>query len=236
MKNHDESAFSHPVPLDRNRSILLARDLLEINDFVILAIKQSRPAAEHLHADEAQVLTSICVTAAEERILLDVLVRPDKAVSSELLKIHGCDSAHTFTAPTFAEIYKILEAGFARSRVVCFDSHRVRRLLSALCIQEALPELNAKFVDLQTSFTKFVGEQANGTYKTQILPKSFDCREAGITALSECRIIWTLLKEMAASSQINDSARTFNKSWSSAFYKPKSGPAEKIREILGLSD
>lgn len=235
MKNHTDDLFAHPNPLDRNRSILLSRDLLEINDWVALAVKTSSIKDGRVIPGDATRLISIGVLGPNQKVLLDVLVRPDGAVNSDLLKLHGCDPAHAFNAPSFLEIYKILKAGFSRSRVLCYKVASVQSELKRLCALEKLPELQGRFVDVQSEYSRFVGQKAlDGSYKSQHLPEENDCSNPAVSTLSECAAVISALHEMAASSQSRDSATAFDKNWSAAFYKPKMGPAEKIKEILGL--
>jgi hypothetical protein len=235
MKNQTVGLFEHPNPLDRNRSILLSRDLLQMKDWVALAIKRSSIKDARVIPGDARELISVGVMAANQRILLDVLVRPDGAVNSDLLKLHGCDPAHAFNAPTFPEVYKILKAGFSRSRVLCYKVEAVQEELNQLCRQEKLPALHAEFIDVQQEYSRFVGQSSlKSGYKLQSLPDENDCSSPGISTLSECAAVISAVQEMAASSQTINSATAFDKNWSAAFFKPKMGPAEKIKEILGL--
>ncbi len=238
MKHVEDNSPSHPNPMDRNRSILWARDLVELNDWVIISCKSSTLVGKRVMPGDAAELISIAVLGPGERPLLDVLVRPDGAVNSELLKIHGCDPKHAFNAPEFPEIYKILKAGFAKTRVICWNQEKTKEILAKLCKLEKLPELSVRFDDAQAEYSRFVGEVEPDIhrYKTQNLPREFDSNEVGITPWLECEKIYEYLKEIAAGHQMFDSASTFNKNWSAAFYKPKMGPAKKLKEILGLND
>jgi hypothetical protein len=237
MKNSEDKS-EHPNRLDRNRAILLGRDLLEMNDWVILSCKESTLQGGAQPGD-ATHLVSISVIGPGDRALMDVLVRPNGAVNSELLKLHGCDSAHTFNAPPFSGVHKILQAGFARTRVIAWNPEKVKSALSRLCESTELPALSTVYLDLQTHYTAFVGEidpYSNGAaYKKVTLPPQTDCSTAGVTPLTESRYLLTLIQEMAASSQ-NTEAAAFDKNWSAAFYKPKLGPTQKLKELLGLDN
>lgn len=237
MKNLEFSPPSHPNPLDRNRSILLCRDLLVMNDWVILSCKQSKLQSQRALPGDAQELISIAVLGPGERVLMDVLVRPDGAVNSELLKLHGCDPKHAFNAPFFNEVHKILNAGFARSRVLCYNAQKASSILAQLCTQEKQPKLNVNLTDIQVEYSRFVGEtSASAAYVSQPLPQDYDSNTPSVTALNECRQILSYVHLMAGSSQITDSAPVWNKSWSAAFYKPKFGPTETIKGLLGIAD
>lgn len=237
MKN-SEDKFGYSNRLDRNRAILLGRDLLEMNDWVVLSCKESALLGG-AQAGDATELVSISVVGPGDRALMDVLVRPNGAVNSELLKLHGCDSAHIFNAPPFSGIHKILQAGFARTRVIAWNSQKVKNTLSRLCESTNLPALKTVYVDLQTAYTAFLGEidhSSNGdAYKTVVLPPQTDCSTAEVTPLTECRYLLTLVQEMAGSSQSTEAA-AFDKNWSAAFYKPKLGPTQKLKEFLGLDN
>lgn len=239
IENTEKEGKQHPNMLDRNRAILLARDLLSINDWVLIAVKVSRLTGQRAIPGDASELVSITVIGPGEKVLLDMLVRPDGAVSSELLSMHGCTQAQAFNAPVFAELHKILNAGFRKTRVLAFNPTRVKDVLNELCKREKLAPLEGTFVDLQLMYTRFVGEKESDTaagYKRQTLHPSKDSSQIHVAGLTECKYVLSLLNEMAGSSQSYDMATAFNKGWSAAFYKPKAGPAEKIKEMLGLSD
>jgi hypothetical protein len=234
MKNIEDIS-SQPHRLERNRAILLSRDLLNVKDWVILSCKTSEMSGESLPGDAAE-LCSFAALGPGGRELLDVLVRPDGAVSSEQLKIHGCDSAHVFDAPEFANVHKILKAGFARTRVICWNPSVMKATLLKLCRQFQLSELQANFVDLQTHYSSFVGEPATEDgYRQQSLPSQINADCPGVAPLCECRGLFDLLQEMAGSSQSSESV-SFNKNWSAAFYRPKLAAAQKLKEMLGLND
>lgn len=237
MKKPTDDPLAKANSLDRNRSILLSRDLLTMNDWVALAVKSSRIGDSQVRIlpGDATELISIGVIASNQKVLMDVLVRPDGAINSDLLKLHGCDPAHAFNAPVFSEIYKILKAGFARSRVLCYKVSAVQELLNRLCVREKLAPLQGRFIDVQTEYSRFLGEPSQtASYKVQLLPEENDCSRPAVSTLSECSHIISCVQEMAGSSQTMDTATVFDKNWSAAFYKPKMGPAEKIKELLGL--
>lgn len=231
MKNIIEND-EHPNPMDRNRAILWARDLLQFKEWVLISVKVSR--LKTVSIDECSELISIGVVGPENNALLDVLVRPNKAVSTELLKIHGCDQGKAFEAPTFDAIYKILNAGMSKTPVVAWAPHQVQAILDQLCKANGLPNLNARWMNAQVEYSKFVGElEDTGGYYMRPVPRSANPLPESPT-LAECQQILEVVHAIAASSQISDSALTFNKNWSAAFYKPRLGPTARIREILGF--
>lgn len=238
MKKQDEAqSIQHPNPLDRNRAILLSRDLLSVKDWVIIAAKCSKVEGRRVYPGDAAELTSISVLGPDERVLMDVMVRPSGAVNNELLRLHGSDQAHVFNAPSFKEVHRILSAGFAKTRVVSYQPAKIKEILFNLCKQEKLPSLQASFIDLQYEYSRFLGEMnPDKSYVFQKLPSAYDCSQPAISPLLECRQLYILLQSIAASSQILDTANKFDKNWSAAFYKPKLGPAEKIKGLLGLGD
>lgn len=221
--------------LDRNRSILFARDLLALNDWVIFAVKKSR--AERALPGDARELTGMAVFGPGQKVLMDLLVRPDGTVSAELLKKHSAKAAKNPATATFAEVHRILQNGFARTRVLCFNPTKAKDLLSELCRQEKLPPVTGSFLDLSFEYSRFVGEldPEGKNYRTQPLPRWFDCSSAGVSPLEECQHLYKILSSMASSSQSLDTPSTFNRNWSATFYRPKLGAADKLKEMLGLS-
>lgn len=235
MKNPAEN---HPNSIDRNRAILLCRDLMSVNDWVIIAIKTSRQIEHRVIPGDAEELITVSVMGPGERVLMDMLIRPDGAVNNELLHAHGCNQVKASNAPNFAEVHKILNAGFRKTRVLCFAPNKIKETLSSLCQKEKLAPLEGSFVDVQLVYSRFVGQKQSETsvaYVPQELGK-FDCSKTGVQAITECKHIHELVQEMASSDQQYDSATAFNKGWSATFYKPKHGPAEKLKELLGLGD
>ncbi len=232
MKNDNVTETDHPNPIDRNRAILWARDLMQFREWVVLAIKISR--TERASADECNELISIGVLGPDNNLLLDVLVRPNKAVNNDLLKKHGCDQARAFSSPSFEAIHRILEAGFAKTPVIAWAPNRLQQTLDHLCAVSHLPELRAKWIGAQSEYAKYVGDELpQGGYDMKEIPDGAGCADEAST-IYECRKITEVIAHMAASSQISASALTFNKNWSAAFYRPKLGPTAKIREILGF--
>lgn len=228
-------ALNQKQIMDRNRSILFARDLLSLNDWLIVSAKLS--LAERSLPGDASKLLSLAVLGPGERVLLDLLVKPDGAINPELSKKHGLNARQTFNAPGFAELHQILRNGFAGKRVLAFKPQRIKDIFDDFCKQEKLPEIEVSIYDMQFEYSRFCAEpESNGTsYKKQSLARWTNAENAGIQPLDECKQVYKLLTGMASSSQTFDSASTFNKNWSAAFYKPKLGPAEKIKEILGLN-
>lgn len=238
MKKLEEET-QHPNILDRNRAILLSRDLLNLNDWVLLAIKSSKLTDQRAIPGDSDELVTVTVVGPNEKVLMDMLIRPDGAVSSELLQLHGCNQVQASKAPLFAEVHKILNAGFRKTRVLCYKPARAKEILNTLCKKEKLSPLEASYIDVQLVYSRFIGEKESETaagYKAQPLPRKHDSSEAGVGSLSECKHVLHLLQEMAGSDQHYDSAVAFSKGWSATFYKPKHGPADKIKELLGLGE
>lgn len=65
MKNDNVTETDHPNPIDRNRAILWARDLMQFREWVVLAIKISR--TERASADECNELISIGVLGPDNK-------------------------------------------------------------------------------------------------------------------------------------------------------------------------
>ena len=236
MKNLDESVEAHPNPIDRNRAILWARDLMQFPDWIVLSVKTTRQS-ERTSPDECAKIVSIGVLGPHDNILLDVLVRPVGAVSNELLRMHGCEPARAFKAPSFEDSHKILAAGFAKTRILCWSPSRTQQALDSLCAEYKLPELKGRWISVQSEYSKFVGELENQAgYLMQRVPNSASSEFEGISTITECKKISEVVRKIAASSQVSDSALTFNKNWSAAFFRPKLNPTSKIREILGLPE
>lgn len=235
MKNLEETASDHPHPIDRNRAILWARDLVEFPDWVILACKVSRVDFRSVPRGDCTKLVSFAVLGPNDNVLLDVVLRPQGAVSTELLKMHGCDQPQVFKAPYFEHAHKIMQAGFAKTRVVCWRPAEVQEILDELCRDHSLAKLKGNFYSAQTEYSRYVGQIADG-YLMQAIPDGASSNNPGVAPLTECRKISETIRHMAASSQVNDSALTFNKNWSAAFFRPKPSPTSKIREILGFPE
>ncbi len=191
---------SHPDHFDRNAAILWARDLLNRDDWWIIAFATSR--------------------------------QPSGSISAALLSRDG--KLHLAEDPLvdcvdFCQRLSVLGAG---RQFVCWDAEVAERCLTA--IAAAAGELNlaiGPFLSVQEQHARFVGEKGNASGASANLPAGLP---AGADAQVFTRAILDVVFQMAGSSQVIDAAATTAPGWSAAFYKPKSTPADKLKNLFGL--
>ncbi len=224
--------------LDRNKAILQARNLLEIPDWVIFSSQVTTFSLGDIESSEcAPELVSVTIFSPDRKTLLDSFVRPSGAVTTDMLRQHGTDQATLMNSVTASSLMESVTKLCEKRDVLCWDLPlQVRNLgLVAARARQTAPFLRA--VSIQSCYARFVGEElAPGSYKNQPLPGGSCDEEESVTPLKECENIVELIYMMAGSSQLSDSAQVMNKNWSSAFYKPKLGAAQKIRSFLGFSE
>ncbi len=220
--------------LDRNKAILQTRDLLEIPDWVIFS---SQVTTFGLADECAPELISVTIFSPDRKILLDSCVRPSGAVTTEMLRKHRVDQATLMRAVTESSLIESVRKLCDKKDVLCWDMPlQVRNLgLIAARAGQSAPFLRA--VSMQSCYARFIGEELSpGSYKNQPLPGGSCDETESVTPLKECENIVELIYTMAGTSQFLDSAQVLNKNWSATFYKPKLGPAQKIKSFFGIGE
>lgn len=235
--SEDKRPATTARPLERNKAIIQARNLLEIPEWVIFSSQVTTIEAPPGSAEQSSSLVSVSIMTPGRKILLDSCMRPTGEVTGEMLRRHGTNQAKLRQSVPAESLLDSITALCEKRDVLCWDLPLQVRNLNVIASEagKASPFLRA--VSLQSCYARFVGEQLGpATFKIQPLPGGSCSEKEDISALKECENIIELVYTIAGSSQISEAAEVVNRNWSSAFYKPKVGAAQKIRSFFGLTE
>lgn len=221
--------------LERNKSILQARNLLEIPEWVIFS-SQVTSFEDETPGGAAQ-LVSVCIMSPERKVLLDCCMRPSGEVTSDMLRRHGTNQMRLNQAVPADTLLETIKRLCDKRDVLCWDLPLQVRNLNVVAQQASKTAPFLRATSMQTCYAKFVGEELGvATFKLQPLPGGSCVDSEDVSAVKECENIIELVYMLAGSSQVSEGAEVVNKNWSSAFYKPKLGPAQKIKSFFGLTE
>lgn len=221
---------NHPRPMDRNKSIIWARYLIDSTDWLLFASRVTRVQGNAGALSTKVKLASMSVLTPTGKVLYEALLKPEEEISSHLIAEHGLDYSVVFNAKTFAEIAQDLSRLFEGRQALAWDLTAQQSLLDELCLQYAQPPLSLTGFSMRPEYARFIGEmdELGRAYKAK--PLSVD----GLGATAEARALISALYTMASSSQITNTAATGNQGWTGEFYKPKLTAKDKIKDFFGI--
>lgn len=221
--------------LERNKAIIQARNLLEIPEWLIFSSQVT--VFEDAGPARASQLVSVSIMTPGRKILLDSVMSPAGEVTSEMLRAHGTGQMNLMTAVSAESLLESIKTICEKRDVLCWDLPLQVRNLGLIASLASKPSPFLRAVSIQSVYAKFVGEELSpATFKLQPLPGGSCIENEDVTALKECENVIEVVYKMAGSSQLSESAEVVNRNWSSAFYKPKVGPAQKIKSFFGFTD
>ncbi len=222
----------HPSPVDRNKSIIWARYLIDSTDWLMLAINVSRAEPSDLRnsvlSSSIRLLTLSVVTPGG-KVLFETMLKPQQVIPNELISDHGIDQAVVFNALPFSEIVIHLNKLFEGRKVLAWDLNALQELLDEVSTVYAQPQLPLIGFSLRPEYARFVGQMDTQAHYS---PQELKVEGKGATA--QCRALLSTLYEMASSSQSSNNAVAGNQGWTGEFYRPKVSATEKIKDFLGL--
>lgn len=223
----------HPNPVDRNKSIIWSRYLIDSTDWLVFASTVTRlnVAATSMISTPVKLL-SLSVLSPGGKVLFEGVLKPQDEIDSHLIEEHGLDQSIVFNAMSYSDMSIKLNRLFEGRQILAWDLNAQQALLDEMATQYAQPQTLLTGYSLRPEYARFVGEPnaaggAGGIYKSQALPVG----DKGSTA--ECRALIAALYEMAGASQ-SSSAATGNQNWTGEFYRPKISATDKIKDFLGL--
>lgn len=221
--------------LERNKAIIQARNLLEIPKWVIFSSQVT--VFEGAGPEQASHLISVSIMTPGRKLLLDSFMSPSGEVTTEMLASHGTNQMKLTRAVSADSMLESIRTICEKRDVLCWDLPLQVRNLSMIASLAGKSSPFLQAVSMQSLYAKFVGEELSpATFKLQPLPGGSCIENEDITALKECENVIELIYTMAGSSQLSEAAEVVNRNWSSAFYKPKVGAAQKIKSFFGLSE
>jgi hypothetical protein len=234
---------AHPNPIDRNKSIIWSRYLIDSTDWLVFAstvtrLQSSANVATTNMISSPVKLLSMSVLSPGGKVLFEGVLKPQDEIASQLIEEHGLNQSIVFNAMPFSEMLIQLNRLFDGRQVLAWDLSAQQALLDEMAAQFAQPQTLLAGYSLRPELARFFGEldttagassskSSQGSYKSQ--PLAVD----GKGATAECRALIAGLYQMAGASQSN-SAATGNQNWTGEFYRPKVSATDKIKDFLGL--
>jgi hypothetical protein len=218
------------IQLDRNKSIIWARYLLDSPDWLIFATRVTRVNSETGPLSTPIKLVSLSLLTPSGKVVYEAMLKPQEMIPSDLIGEHGLDYSVVFNAQPFSEIAVRMQKFISGKQILAWDLNAQQNLFDELCKLFAQPTVPFVGYSLRPEYARFVGDYdaASGAYKPQTL------KVDGISATAECRAMLDVLTQMASTSQSRDAAPVGNQGWTAEFYKPKVNAADKIKDFLGL--
>ena len=229
----------HPNPIDRNKSIIWSRYLIDSTDWLVFASTVTRltvPTTKNLISSPVKLL-SLSVLSPGGKVLFEGVLKPQEEIASQMIEDHGLDQAIIFNAMHYSEMSIQLGRLFEGRQILTWDLNAQQELLDEMATQFAQPQTVLAGYSLRPEYARFVGEpnsagsasagSGSHNYKAQPLAVS------GKGSTAECRALVATLYQMAGASQSSSSAAG-NQSWTGEFYRPKVSATDKIKDFLGL--
>jgi len=218
------------VHLDRNKSIIWARYLIDSPDWLVFATRVSRLNPETGPLAGPIKLLSLSLLTPSGKIIFESMLKPQDMIPSALISEHGLDQSVVFNAQPFSEILPKMGQLISGKQILAWDLNVQQSLFDQLCGQFAQPILPFAGYSLRSEYSRYVGEfdGQTGAYKSQTLSTK------GLSATAECRTMLNTLTTMASTSQTRDTAPTGHQGWTAELYKPKVNATVKIKDFLGL--
>ncbi|MBK9144519.1 MAG: hypothetical protein IPM23_18670 [Candidatus Melainabacteria bacterium] len=227
----DKALVPHPNPMDRNRSILWARFLIDSDDWLILATKVTRHEGPQNDGDSEFELVSLALVDGAGKTVLEALMKPDHEVESELIARHGLDYSVVFNARPYPAIRETLIGMTEGRELTAWDFEKQRQVLADLDRAFGLPVHQWLGNSVSHQVARFAGSlsgaQVKDGYNLQPLTVN------GLGALDECRAVRKTVVDMASSSQEVDPLVSGKPGWTAQFYRPKLGAADRLKNLFG---
>ena len=218
---------------ERNKAILQARNLLEIPDWLIFSSQIT--SFSDSQADCPLQLVSVAIMAPNRQVLLDACICPSGRATAAMLRRHGTNQMKLSDAVSAASLLGAIADLCDKRDVLCWDLPLQVRNLGVIATLAAQAPPPLRTVSVQACFAGFVSDETDdATFKMQPLPGGSCVDNEEVSAPKECQNIVELIYMMAGSSQVSESATVLNKNWSATFYKPKQGPAQKLKSFFGF--
>lgn len=207
--------------LNRNRSITWARYILDSSDWVILAARATTVNT----GDEAEGITLMSAAIVQEggKLILERLVRANEFSARDAIEGHGLDYQVLLHAVSYQEVLEEIETIIRNRHVLVWDEKELCRVFNIAAASYGAAPPAFKASDVRSRYDRF-----NGVADGQSALAS-----RGVSAVSECQAVLTVIQEMARSNQRLDAAAS-PLGWTAEFYKPKLTPAEKLKGFLGI--
>ncbi|MCG3461562.1 3'-5' exonuclease [Xenorhabdus bovienii] len=181
---------------NRQQVQLIAEQLLK-EDIVILDTETTG-----LKSDDEIIEISIINTYGD--VLLDTLIKPQKKIPLDAIKIHGITNEDVQNAPTWSEIYKKYKEIVKGKTVIIYNKSYDIRIIRQTCKKYELPTPRIKSECAMLLYAKYYGEinERTGDYKWHKLTDAVYNNNIQVIgeahrALTDTQMTLELMKHMA---------------------------------------
>ncbi|SRR5579883_266327 len=218
----------HANPVDRNRAISWARYLMDSDEWVIMALKVTRRTVDS-RPDQPSLIT-VALLNNVGNIRLEAMVKTPYMVSNEEIAQHGVDYSVVYNAKPYDQVRDDIIRAVNSREMVVWDAPVMHAALAELDHYFNLSERAWKFYCASSEYARFRGVKAvsGAQYEVQPLP------QIGLSAVDECRSVYKIISEMAASSQFTDPIAGGRPGWTAEFYRPKINTGDKLKGMFGF--
>jgi DNA polymerase-3 subunit epsilon len=183
-------------PLPRQQAQRLAKQLL-IEDIVILDTETTG-----LKSDDE--IVEISIINADGDILLDTLIKPQKKIPDEAIKIHSITNEDVQHAPTWKDVYKKYREIVKGKPVIIYNKSYDTRIIRQTCKKYELPTPRIETECAMLLYAQYHGEinERTGDYKWHHLTNAAYDNNIKVIgrshrALTDTKTTLALIKHMA---------------------------------------
>jgi DNA polymerase III subunit epsilon len=143
-------------------------------------------------------IVDIAVVAADGRVLLDALVKPDRPIPASASTIHGIYDHHVARAQRWKKVYPILLDVIAYRRVVVYNADYDQGVIRGCCRAAGLTLPLSRWDCAMLAYAAFAGEQSSRSrggyrwFKLDEAAAAFGIEPGGHRASSDaeaCRLV-----------------------------------------------
>ena len=222
----DSSFDNHPNPIDRNRSILWARYLVDSKDWVVVSTKETVVSMDDSGA--SGVILSVCVVDSAAKVVYEALVKPEGIVSNEAIAEHDLETSTLFNAQPYPVIRESLIKLLSGNDVLSWDFDAQRAIFEKLDRKHNMPPHEWRGNSVSHQYARFLG-QKEGDKPGYVMPS---LKVNGVSARASNQAVCSVVMEIAGSSQYSDPLASGKPGWTAEFYRPKLSASEKLKNLF----
>ncbi|PHM73003.1 3'-5' exonuclease [Xenorhabdus sp. KJ12.1] len=149
-------------------------------------------------------VVEISIINADGDILLDTLIKPQKQIPADAIKIHGITNEDVQHAPTWSDIYKKYREVVKGKTVIIYNKSYDTKIIRQTCKKYELPTPRIKSECAMLLYAEYHGEikERTGDYKWHKLTDAIRYNKIEISgeahrALTDAKMTLELMKRMA---------------------------------------
>jgi DNA polymerase-3 subunit epsilon len=110
--------------------------------------------------DSRAQIIEICVIDRDGKVLVDSLVRPEGSIPQDAIRIHGITDEMVNTAPTWPEVWPLVEGVLNGRYLIAYNADFDRRMMQQSHQRYGLPWLlpQGRFIDVMKLYSEYRGQ------------------------------------------------------------------------------